>query len=60
MIASLLVSGEENWAVFINYGIFVSNRPSLDLEEKAVFSFSGPWYKVISQGEMNKVRDERT
>lgn len=58
MIASLLISGEENWAVFITYGIFVSNRSSLDSEEEAVYSFNGPWYKVISQGEMNKVRDE--
>ncbi|XP_036179873.1 caspase recruitment domain-containing protein 18 [Myotis myotis] len=59
MIASLLVSGEENWAVSITYGIFVSNRLSLDSEEEAVYSVSGPWYKVISQGEMNKVRDEK-
>lgn len=58
MIASLLMSGEENWAVFITYGIFVSNRSSLDSEEEVVYSFSGPWNQVISQGEMNKVRDE--
>lgn len=57
MIASLLMRGEENWAVFITNGFFVSNRSSLDSEEEVVYSFSGPWYKVISQGEMNKVRD---
>lgn len=45
--------------MFITYGIFVSNRLNLDSEEEAVYSFSGPWYKVISQGEKNKVRDEK-